>query len=124
MTQVHLYDTTLRDGMQGPGMSLSAAEKVRVVQALDRLGVGFIEAGFPSSNPKEAELFALLSEIELEQAQICAFGMTRRRGIAARRIPRCATSSAATRRVSPSSARPGPFTSRRSRGSRPTRTWR
>ena len=62
MTQVKLYDTTLRDGMQGQGMSLSAAEKVRVVQALDRLGVHFIEAGFPSSNPKEAELFALLAE--------------------------------------------------------------
>ena len=67
MTQVNLYDTTLRDGMQGQGMSLSAAEKVRVVQALDRLGVGFVEAGFPSSNPKEAELFRLLAEVELEQ---------------------------------------------------------
>jgi 2-isopropylmalate synthase len=83
VTQVHLYDPTLRDGMQGQGMSLSAAEKVRVVQALDRLGVGFIEAGFPSSNPKEAELFELLSDVELEQAVVCAFGMTRRRGIAA-----------------------------------------
>ena len=83
MTQVLLYDTTLRDGMQGQGMSLSAAEKVRVVQALDRLGVGYIEAGFPSSNPKEAELFELLADVELEQAVICAFGMTRRRGIAA-----------------------------------------
>ena len=61
MTQVKLYDTTLRDGMQGQGMSLSAAEKVRIVQALDRLGVQFIEAGFPSSNPKEAELFELLA---------------------------------------------------------------
>ena len=83
MTTVHLYDTTLRDGMQGQGMSLSAAEKVRVVQALDRLGVHFIEAGFPSSNPKEEELFGLLRGIELENAAICAFGMTRRRGIAA-----------------------------------------
>ena len=80
MTQVQLYDTTLRDGMQGQGMSLSAPEKVRVVQALDRLGVGFVEAGFPSANPKEAELFRLLAEIELERAQVCAFGMTRRRG--------------------------------------------
>ena len=52
LTQVKLYDTTLRDGMQGQGMSLSAAEKVRVVQALDRLGIHYIEAGFPSSNPK------------------------------------------------------------------------
>jgi 2-isopropylmalate synthase len=83
LTQVHLYDTTLRDGMQGQGMSLSAAEKVRVVRALDRLGVHFIEAGFPSSNPKEEELFRLLSDVELETAAVCAFGMTRRRGIAA-----------------------------------------
>ena len=57
LTQVKLYDTTLRDGMQGQGMSLSAAEKVRVVQALDGLGVQLIEAGFVGSNPKDAELF-------------------------------------------------------------------
>jgi 2-isopropylmalate synthase len=79
MEQVKLYDTTLRDGMQGEGMSLSASEKARVVLALDRLGVQMIEAGFPSSNPKEEELFAQLAELELEQATICAFGMTRRR---------------------------------------------
>jgi 2-isopropylmalate synthase len=83
LTQVDLYDTTLRDGMQGQGMSLSAAEKVRVVRALDRLGVGFVEAGFPAANPKEEELFKLLSDVELDTALICAFGMTRRRGIAA-----------------------------------------
>ena len=87
MTQVQLYDTTLRDGMQGQGMSLSAAEKVRVVKALDRLGVHLIEAGFPSSNPKEEELFRLLAEVELEQAAVCAFGMTRRRGLAAEEDP-------------------------------------
>src|SRR6185312_13499098 len=57
MEQVKLYDTTLRDGMGGPGMSLSVGEKLKVVQALDALGVQTIEAGFPSSNPKEAELF-------------------------------------------------------------------
>jgi 2-isopropylmalate synthase len=83
VTTVHLYDTTLRDGMQGQGMSLSAAEKVRVVQALDRLGVQFVEAGFPSSNPKEEELFELLAGVELKNAAVCAFGMTRRRGVAA-----------------------------------------
>ena len=83
MTPLKLYDTTLRDGMQGHGLSLSAAEKLRVVEALDRLGVAFIEAGFPSSNPKEAELFTRLAELELERAVICAFGMTRRRGLAA-----------------------------------------
>jgi 2-isopropylmalate synthase len=83
MTAVKLYDTTLRDGMQGQGMSLSAAEKVRVVHALDQLGVQFIEAGFPASNPKEAELFELLAGEQLQQAAICAFGMTRRRGVEA-----------------------------------------
>ena len=79
MEQVKLYDTTLRDGMGGHGMSLSVGEKLKVVQALDRLGIHFVEAGFPSSNPKEAELFELLAEQELEQATIAAFGMTRRR---------------------------------------------
>ena len=83
MTKVKLYDTTLRDGMQGPGMSLSASEKVRVVKALDRLGVQYIEAGFPASNPKEVELFEALGEAELSQATICAFGMTRRKGMKA-----------------------------------------
>ena len=87
MSQVFLYDTTLRDGMQGQGMSLSAAEKVRVVQALDRLGVHYVEAGFPSSNPKEVELFRLLDEVELENAEVAAFGMTRRRGLAAEDDP-------------------------------------
>ena len=87
MTQVQVYDTTLRDGMQGQGRSLSAAEKVRVVHALDRLGVHFVEAGFPASNPKEAELFEILAGEELEQAQIVAFGMTRRRDVAAEDDP-------------------------------------
>jgi 2-isopropylmalate synthase len=79
MEQVKLYDTTLRDGMGGKGMSLSVGEKLNVVRALDALGVHFIEAGFPSSNPKEAELFERLAELELEGATISAFGMTRRR---------------------------------------------
>src|SRR4051794_38377905 len=69
--------------MQGQGMSLSASEKVRVVQALDALGIHLIEAGFVGSNPKDAELFELLGDVELETAEVCAFGMTRRRGTAA-----------------------------------------
>ena len=79
MTRIAVYDTTLRDGMQGHGMSLSVEEKVRVAHVLDDLGVPFIEAGFPASNPKEAELFARL-EHEGLRADVCAFGMTRRRG--------------------------------------------
>jgi 2-isopropylmalate synthase len=81
--QIHLYDTTLRDGMQGEGLSLSADEKLRVAHALDALGVHFIEAGFPSSNPKEEALFELLSRERFECAAVCAFGMTRRRELAA-----------------------------------------
>ncbi len=91
MEQVKLYDTTLRDGMGGRGMSLSVGEKLKVVQALDALGVHFVEAGFPSSNPKEAELFDRLSELTLENATIAAFGMTRRGGVAAAEDPALAT---------------------------------
>ncbi len=80
---IQLYDATLRDGMQGEGMSLSAEEKLRVAHALDQLGVPLIEAGFPESNPKERELFELLAAERFEQAEIAAFGMTRRRGMAA-----------------------------------------
>ena len=77
--RTELYDATLRDGMQGEGMSLSAAEKVRVAHKLDELGIDVIEAGFPSSNPKERELFELLAGEHFAHAQIAAFGMTRRR---------------------------------------------
>jgi 2-isopropylmalate synthase len=85
--RVQLYDTTLRDGMQGEGMSLSADERVRVVHALDRLGVAFVEAGFPGSNPKEAAVFDLLAEETFETAEVAAFGMTRRRGLGAEEDP-------------------------------------
>ena len=80
---IELYDATLRDGMQGPGLTLSAGEKVRVARKLDELGIHLIEAGFPASNPKELELFELLAQERFEHAEIAAFGMTRRRGIAA-----------------------------------------
>jgi 2-isopropylmalate synthase len=69
--------------MQGEGMSLSVDEKVRVAHALDELGVGLIEAGFPSSNPKEQAVFDLLSAETFATAEVAAFGMTRRRGASA-----------------------------------------
>src|SRR5438270_7632535 len=87
MTRIELYDTTLRDGMQGEGMSLSAPEKVRVARRLDELGIDLIEAGFPSSNPKETELFELLERERFENCMIAAFGMTRRREVAAHQDP-------------------------------------
>src|SRR5438270_6763412 len=79
MNTIELYDTTLRDGMQGEGMSLSAQEKLRVAHRLDELGIDLIEAGFPSSNPKELELFELLGRERFSHADLVAFGMTRRR---------------------------------------------
>jgi 2-isopropylmalate synthase len=83
MSAVELYDATLRDGMGGGGMALTAEEKLRVVGRLDELGVDLIEAGFPASNPKERELFEMLASEELANAEIVAFGMTRRRDTSA-----------------------------------------
>jgi 2-isopropylmalate synthase len=83
MPTIQLYDATLRDGMGGGGLSLTAQEKLRVVHALDELGIDLIEAGFPSSNPKEQALFELLADERLEHAEIVAFGMTRRRAVRA-----------------------------------------
>jgi 2-isopropylmalate synthase len=83
VADIQLYDATLRDGMGGGGLSLTAQEKVRVVHALDELGVDMIEAGFPASNPKEQELFGLLAGERLGSAEVVAFGMTRRREVAA-----------------------------------------
>jgi len=83
MPDIQLYDATLRDGMGGGGLTLTAAEKVRVVRALDALGVDMIEAGFPASNPKEGELFELLASERLSVSEIVAFGMTRRRDVSA-----------------------------------------
>jgi 2-isopropylmalate synthase len=80
MSHIQLYDATLRDGMGGGGMSLTAEEKLRVVHQLDELGVHIVEAGFPASNPKEQELFDLLAGETLRVSEIAAFGMTRRRG--------------------------------------------
>lgn len=87
MRAVELYDATLRDGMGGGGLDLTVREKLQVVRRLDALGVDMIEAGFPASNPKESELFALLAKEPLQRAQIAAFGMTRRRDAAAESDP-------------------------------------
>ena len=77
---VQLYDTTLRDGMQQEGMSVSVDEKVRIALKLDELGIGFIEGGFPASNPKEIEFFRRMRDERLGNAELVAFGMTRRKG--------------------------------------------
>jgi 2-isopropylmalate synthase len=76
---LHIYDTTLRDGTQQEGLSLSVADKLAVARHLDDLGVGFIEGGWPGSNPKDAEFFRRArTELDLRNAALAAFGSTRR----------------------------------------------
>jgi len=81
--EVKLYDTTLRDGMQQEGMSVSVDEKARIALKLDDLGIHFIEGGFPASNPKEVAFFARMERETLRRGELVAFGMTRRRGVKA-----------------------------------------
>lgn len=75
---VEIYDTTLRDGMQGEGVSLSVAGKIRVAQRLDEFGVDYIEGGFAGSNPKDMEFFREIRKKKLKHARVAAFGSTRR----------------------------------------------
>jgi len=82
-TRVRLYDTTLRDGMQQEGMSISVDEKVRIALKLDGLGIHLIEGGFPASNPKELAFFERMQRERLHCAQLVAFGTTRRKGVRA-----------------------------------------
>jgi 2-isopropylmalate synthase len=77
-----LYDTTLRDGAQREGISFSVGDKLKIAQRLDRLGVGYVEGGWPGSNPKDMAFFERAPELRLEQAVVVAFGSTRRAGIA------------------------------------------
>jgi 2-isopropylmalate synthase len=82
MRVVDLYDTTLRDGTQCEGISVSVADKLRVAASIDTLGVAYIEGGWPGANPKDTEFFrrAADGELKLEHAVLTAFGMTRRPG--------------------------------------------
>jgi 2-isopropylmalate synthase len=80
MTQaVTIFDTTLRDGTQGEGISLSVDDKLKIARKLDSLGVHYIEGGWPGSNNKDIEFFQLAQKLELKHAKITAFGSTRRR---------------------------------------------
>ena len=78
---VELYDTTLRDGTQGMGISFTMASKVRVAEALNELGVHYIEGGWPGSNPKDVEFFKAIKDIPLSNSKIAAFGSTRRANV-------------------------------------------
>ena len=81
--RIDIYDTTLRDGTQGEGVSLSVQDKLLISHKLDDLGVDFIEGGYPLSNPKDAAFFQEAKSLNLTHAKLVAFGMTRRKGIKA-----------------------------------------
>jgi 2-isopropylmalate synthase len=85
--RIEIYDTTLRDGTQGEGFNLSLQDKVLIAQKLDELGVDYIEGGFPGSNEKDRAFFQEVKAIKLQRAKVCAFGMTRRRGMKAEDDP-------------------------------------
>ena len=80
--KIAIYDTTLRDGTQREGISLSLADKLRITEMLDAFGVDYIEGGWPGSNPKDAAYFESVRSLSLQNAKIAAFGSTCRKGSA------------------------------------------
>jgi 2-isopropylmalate synthase len=86
-TQVYLFDTTLRDGTQSEGLSLSLEDKLKIAALLDAFGVHYIEGGWPGSNPKDADFFARARSLELRRAKLTAFGSTRKAGVSAAEDP-------------------------------------
>ncbi|MDD3693229.1 MAG: citramalate synthase [Oscillospiraceae bacterium] len=79
---IEIFDSTLRDGAQGEGISFSVEDKLAITRLLDELGVTFVEAGNPGSNPKDLEFFRRVSKLKLKNTQLVAFGSTRRKNIA------------------------------------------
>src|SRR3989454_7946974 len=75
---VTIYDTTLRDGAQGEGISFSSADKIRIAERLDAFGVDYIEGGWPGSNPKDMDFFTEAAARKFKHAKVAAFGSTRR----------------------------------------------
>ena len=73
MAKIEMYDTTLRDGTQQEGMSLSVEDKLKIARKLDEMGIDYIEGGWPGSNPKDAEFFQQAQSLELRHARLAAF---------------------------------------------------
>src|SRR6476661_2449956 len=82
-SEIEIYDTTLRDGTQGHGISFSVADKLRIAERLDAFGVHYVEGGWPGSNPRDIEFFAEAKHRTFRNARLAAFGSTRRKNIAA-----------------------------------------
>ena len=84
---IKIYDTTLRDGTQGEGVSFTVAGKIRVAEKLDQFGVDYIEGGWPGSNPRDMAFFEEAKKLDLKRAKIAAFGSTRRASLSAKDDP-------------------------------------
>jgi 2-isopropylmalate synthase len=82
MRRIEIYDTTLRDGAQGEGVSFSLQDKLALTRRLDNLGFDYVEGGYPASNEKDCQYFKRVGQLGLKHAKVCAFGMTRRKGAA------------------------------------------
>jgi 2-isopropylmalate synthase len=87
MRDINIYDTTLRDGTQGEGVSLSLQDKLHITERLAEIGVDYVEGGYPLSNEKDVAYFREVQRLKLGATKICAFGMTRRRGVTAAADP-------------------------------------
>ncbi len=83
MTEIKIFDSTLRDGAQGEGISFSADDKLKILQRLDDFGIDYVEAGNPGSNPKDLDFFRRAKSLKLKNAKLVAFGSTRRKDAAA-----------------------------------------
>lgn len=81
MSRIQVYDTTLRDGSQAEGISFSLQDKLLLTSRLDSLGFDYIEGGYPASNEKDARYFKEVLRLDLKRIKVCAFGMTRRKGV-------------------------------------------
>ncbi len=80
MPRIEIYDTTLRDGAQGEGISFSLQDKLALTKRLDDIGFDYVEGGYPASNEKDFQFFQRIGQLGLKRAKVCAFGMTRRKG--------------------------------------------
>lgn len=104
---IDIFDSTLRDGMQAAGIAFSVDDKLKIARTLDAMGIAFIEAGNPGSNPKDLEFFRQIASQPLKHARLCAFGSTRRKNLSAAEDAALASSRKQAHQPSASLENPG-----------------
>jgi len=87
MKKIEIYDTTLRDGTQGEGVSFTLQDKIKIAEILDNFGIDFIEGGWPGSNPKDIKFFERIKRKRFKKSKIVAFGSTRRKNFIPEKDP-------------------------------------